>query len=430
MPVDGCTFEGSLPSSFDYVFSFWGPFSDTILGQTHGEGAQLWLPMNARNPSFFFPEVTCYYADVLNDSSRMLYNGPPPSAAVWTTLPFDGRGMAWAGGLPPPPFTILVTCVLPYMLAFLLRPFIPKACVTRAASLCRIEPARAPPPSEALRQLARAAAEASEADAPQAFAALAASGLFERQEDKSEHGGGLPLDLEFILNAARLIPFLFLVLSPDITDYTCDTPAALLKQNGFSMRTPYSAIQALDLSHAKAAGFSDEQLLALWALQYAFPLRVDFLLTSETTFLTIFLLSMHVAPRRVFYAVGALFSLVLWAVWMWWVTTNDGITISLWNSPYDPLDASANQLNQTRSPPTWQQPHGAEIVQCYFTNSFVLSYVPLMHALLAMHFIYALGTPRAGSVDYGACARAVRAKCLPRAAAVAGSSSAAVNGKA
>ena len=141
------------------------------------------------------------------------------------------------------------------------------------------------------------------------------------------------------------------------------------------------------------------------------------------TCLVIFLLLMHAAPRRVFYAFSALISLVLWVVWMWWVTANYGIFISLWNSPYDPLDASANQLNQTTSPPTWQQPGGAEIVYCGFTHAFVFVYVPLMHALTVMHSIFALGTPSAGSFDYGACARAARAVWPTRAAAVGDSSS-------
>jgi hypothetical protein len=420
MPVEGCAFEGTLPSSFDYIFSFWGPFpfsDDPYLA------AQLWRPMNERNTYTFYPKDPCLFVDYKN-SSLMHYNGPPPSAAMWTaiTAAADATGLQRLGF-----YAALVTCVLPYMLAFLLRPFIPKACVMRAASSCKCESARTPPPSAALRQLARAAAEAIEADAPHAFAALAES-LFQHNEAINERGNGFPLDLEFILNAARLIPFLFLILSPDITDYTCDTPASLLKVNGFSMRTPYSAIQHLDLSHAVAADFTGEQLMALWALQYASPLQKDFLLASETTSLAIFLLFMHAAPRKLFYAVGALFSLILWALWMWWVTANNGIYISLWNSPYDPLDANANQLNQTKTPPTWQQPHGAELVLCYFTNYFVFEFVPLLHALLAMHFIYALGTPHAGSVDYGACARAVRAKCPPRAAAVADSGSAAIDG--
>ena len=343
--------------------------------------------------------------------------GPPPSAAAWTSLSYaELQGEGFLNGF----FTIPVVIIVPIFLLFLFRAFIPALFVTFVTRGCLklglVASPALPAPTAALRRLLREAAEADDDSAAAALAALEASGLLSAYASAAKPRNRAIPDLDFVLNATRLLPFLWIVLSPDSLTYSFPTPAALIPADGFSVRSTYTSVNIWYLEHALAAGFNDEQLVILWALQYAYPNYVDAILIAELSSFVVFLLLARVAPPKVFFIAGAAMSLALYALWAWWTSTQSGMAISLWNSRFDENDATANFLNQTAVPPRWHNENGPEVIICEFANPWILRFVPLMHVLCAAHFIYALETPRAGSFDWRLCATCCKRACRRTAA--------------
>jgi hypothetical protein len=67
--------------------------------------------------------------------------------------------------------------------------------------------------------------------------------------------------------------------------------------------------------------------------------------------------------------------------------------IRLWNSPFDPADASANRLNAT-FPQRWSDPAGPEVLWCSVpSGSALVRLVATVHFLCMLPFLIALTPP-------------------------------------
>jgi hypothetical protein len=240
-----------------------------------------------------------------------------------------------------------------------------------------------------------------------------------RRKGRQDGGGGGSIEkgLAFIMDSASSVPFLFLVLAPSAwTQYTCTTPKDLMSDPVYwSPVTTFPNWYSFpSLAQLHRTGYSDKQKMALWALYYIGPNvnAAQALLTVECACFFYFVLSRSCMTSPRLAPVSFAVSSACCLYWLYFLFTQSGMMVTLWNSPYDPAAAGANTFNQTASPPVWQDPEGPEQIVCGLQAVWLVTIVPVIHFASSIYFLH-YSAPGVGTAYVCCRAPASRAVVKP-----------------
>jgi hypothetical protein len=223
--------------------------------------------------------------------------------------------------------------------------------------------------------------------------------LIEEREAENPHPG-----LVIAIETSKTIPLIYLILSSAVYfQYTCQIPRILFNppaQNWFPiMMHPNGGSLSGSMQLYSFLGYSDQQIMAVWALRYVAPsLFVTVaLFLGEGVSLTIFLYHMKNLHKPSFAIPGALLCMIMSAFWFAF-SVEAGVLVRFWNTPYDAnAPPWANMLNQTAIPPLWMDPDGPETIVCMSSHGFFQAIaISCMH-FLSMFFFVHNATPKMGS---------------------------------